>query len=212
MRGYSANARGRIGAVALVLWFSLMVVLGAGLLARHAVAFAAPSTSPKLATSLEALRPAGAAKGWFAVHVLYAECRCSQRIEEHLVAGARPSDWTEVVLWVGNPAGNGGTAAGGAAPSPPPDPALTARFDVRRIAPADLAKLGIESAPMLVAVDPQGVIRYAGGYTERKQGPVIDDLRILAEARTSARLASLPLFGCAVSDRLRRELSLLPVP
>jgi hypothetical protein len=65
---------------------------------------------------------------------------------------------------------------------------------------------------MLIALDPEGRIRYAGGYTERKQGPVIDDTRILSEVRLEAAPPSLPLFGCAVSDRLRRQLSLLPVP
>ncbi|HSY20736.1 MAG TPA: hypothetical protein VK841_01395 [Polyangiaceae bacterium] len=197
----SAKTTGRAGGVALCVWFALMVLLGAGLLARHAVAFSAPSASAKLAASLNALRPAPAQGGWFAVHALYADCRCSQRVQEHLLAGGRPPDWTEVVLWVGAPAGG-----------PEPTPELERRFDVRRITPQDLAALGIESAPMLIALDPQGRIRYAGGYTERKQGPVIDDTRILAEVRLDAAPPSLPLFGCAVSDRLRRQLSLLPVP
>jgi hypothetical protein len=192
-----AKARSRIGGAALWLWFSLMVLLGAGLLARHAAAFSAPSQSPRLAASLNGLRPARAKGGWLAVHALYAECRCSQRIQEHLLAGGRPADWTEIVLWVGSQA---------------PSLELEQRFDVRRITPDDLAKLGIESAPMLIAVDPEGRIRYAGGYTERKQGPVIDDMRILAGLRNATSPPSLPLFGCAVSDRLRRELSLLPVP
>jgi hypothetical protein len=192
------KVRVRIGTTAVAVWFSLMVVLGAGLLARHAVAFAAPAPSPRLVTSLNALRTARTTKSWLAVHVLYGECRCSQRIADHLLATNRLSDWSEIVLWIGSPA---------------PPAALEKQFDVRRIAPAELATYGIESAPMLIAADAEGQIRYAGGYTDRKQGPIIDDLRILREARDAGGLLrSLPIFGCAVSERLKRSLSLLPVP
>ncbi len=188
--------RSRLGAAAVALWFAGMVVVGAGLLARHLVALPVPGDA-RLAASLEALRSAPSRGRWLAVHVLYAECRCSQRIADHLLSTARPSDWSEMVLWVG---------------APPPPAALEERFDVRRMGSADLARYGIESAPLLLAADPQGHVRYAGGYTERKQGPVIDDLRILDAARRPELVASLPVFGCAVSDRLRGELRTLPVP
>lgn len=197
MKNVSSDTRSRIGGVTLAVWFAVMVVLGAGLLARHVVALPAPLPSPKLATSLDALRRPAERGKWLATHVLFAECRCSQRIVDHLVASSRPNDWSELVLWVGGPA---------------PSSILEQRFDVRRVSPAELASYGIESAPMLIAVDPEGHVRYAGGYTERKQGPVIDDLRILQAAQRPAFIASLPVFGCAVSDRLKRELSTLPVP
>lgn len=102
-----------------------------------------------------------------------------------------------MVLWVG--------------PLAPPS-ALEHRFDVRRVTSDDLSRYGIEAAPLLVVLSPGGQIRYAGGYTERKQGPNIDDLRILDDARRPGVLASLPVFGCAVSDRLRRQLARLPTP
>jgi hypothetical protein len=102
-----------------------------------------------------------------------------------------------MILWVGE----GGI---------PPD--VGARFDVRRVEPADLAGYGIEAAPLLVAVDPAGHVHYAGGYTSRKQGPEIEDRRLLREARAAASVAPLPLFGCPTSDRLKGELSALPTP
>ncbi|HZU84843.1 MAG TPA: hypothetical protein VE987_18055 [Polyangiaceae bacterium] len=196
MRASRRSVRDRFGAVALAVWFASMLLVGAGLLARHVVALPVPA-SDRLAASVDVLRSSASRGRWLAVHVLYAECRCSQRVADHLLSTARPTDWSEMVLWVG---------------SPPPAAALDQRFDVRRIEAIDLARYGIESAPMLVAVDPGGRVRYAGGYSERKQGPVDDDLRILDAARRTALVASLPVFGCAVSDRLRRELRALPVP
>jgi hypothetical protein len=191
--------RTRLGNAALGVWFASMVVLGAGLLARHVVALPTPAPSALLAASIDGLRTPATRGKWLAVHVLYAPCRCSQRIADHLLSTERPRDWSEVVLWVG------------ASPTPPAG--LEQRFDVRRIGTADLSRYGLESAPMLVTVDPDGRIRYAGGYTERKQGPVVDDLRILDASRgATSLLAGLPIFGCAVSERLQREFRALPIP
>jgi hypothetical protein len=189
--------RGRVGGITLAAWFAAMLTVGAGLLARHVVALPAPANDSKLAASLQALRQPDEARVWLAVHVLYSECRCSQRIADHLLTTERPPDWSEIILWVGNLA---------------PDPRLEQRFDVRRVGAADLARYGIEAAPLLVALDPEGRVQYAGGYSERKQGPVIDDLRILESARRPMRLATLPVFGCAVSERLQRQLAALPIP
>jgi hypothetical protein len=179
----------------LAVWFVVMVTIGAGLLAKHIVALPAPAKDQKLAASLDALRRPETRGAWLAVHVLYADCRCSQRIVDHLLTTERPHDWSEMVLWVGNQA---------------PVSALEQHFDVRRVSMADLARFGIEAAPVLVAVDPAGHVRYAGGYSERKQGPVIDDLRILQATRDPDAVASLPVFGCAVSDRLKRQIAILP--
>jgi hypothetical protein len=108
-----------------------------------------------------------------------------------------PASFAEIVPWTGDTA--------------PPAP-LGDHFDVRTVAAADLARYGIEAAPALLVIDPGGRTRYAGGYTERKQGPDIEDLRLMAAAQGDEDLAGLPLFGCAVSDRLRRALANLPVP
>lgn len=186
--------RARLGAAALGLWFAAMLIVGAGLLAKHLVALPGPTDNAKLA-AINVLRSPHSQAGWLAVHVLYSECRCSQRIVDHLLTSHRPDGWSEMILWVGDAA---------------PSAELETRFEVKRVDRRDLARYGIEGAPLLVALDPAGVVRYAGGYTERKQGPVIDDLRILDTARRRESLASLPIFGCAVSDRLRRELAALP--
>lgn len=174
-----------------------MLVLGAGLLARHVIALPAPARDAKLAISLRQFRDATHQPAWLAVHVLYAECRCSQRIAAHLLSTPRPAGWEEVVLWVGSGA---------------PDPELERRFKLKRIARVELSRLGIDAAPLLVILDGENRARYSGGYTDRKQGPAIDDLNIMAAAQRGSGVTNLPIFGCAVSDRLERELGALPIP
>jgi hypothetical protein len=70
--------------------------------------------------------------------------------------------------------------------------------------------MGIEAAPLLVVLNPQGQLAYSGGYTQRKGGPEIEDTTILAKVQQAMPPTSLPIFGCAVSERLKRELSILP--
>jgi hypothetical protein len=186
--------RDRLGKATLVAWFAVLTLVSAGMLARHLLAMPAPSKTARLAQHLAELAPP---RSWLAVHVLDSECRCSNRVVAHLLATARPAGWVEVVLWVGDTE---------------PSPELARRFDVRRVTAADLARYEIEAAPLLVAVTPDGEVRYAGGYTDRKQGPVFHDLEVLAAARASAAVATLPLFGCATSDRLKANLATLPTP
>jgi hypothetical protein len=195
MRRLLAFARTTLSGIALTAWFVSMLGLGAGLLARHMLPLRAPQDTKRLGASLDGLRSSDERGRWLAVHVLYADCRCSLRIADHLALTVRPPEWAEVVLWVGEPG---------------PSPDLGSRFDVRRVSSADLARYGIEAAPLLVAIDPAGTVHYVGGYTDRKQGPVIDDRRLMAAARDSDFVPSLPVYGCAVSDRLQNELATLP--
>jgi len=179
----------------LATWLTGMLVLGAALLAKHVVALPAPARNERLLRTIADLRAHAGASDWLAVHVLYSECRCSQRVVAHLVSTARPSQLHEVVLWVG---------------ANPPAPELAQHFEVRRITSAQLAGYGIDAAPLLIVSDPKGEPRYVGGYTTRKQGPVLEDLSIVEQARRGSSLASLPIFGCAVSERLQRELTIVP--
>jgi hypothetical protein len=196
-RGVLRQLRFGVGRVTLVLWFVVMTVFSAGMLARHLLAMPAPSKTSRLGHHLSTLQRPGAPHSWLAVHVLSSECACSQRVVAHLLATPRPAGWSEIVLWVG---GND------------PSSELTRRFDVRRVTAADLASYEIEAAPLLVVVSPDGDVRYAGGYTDRKQGPVFHDLEILDAARRAVDLPALPLFGCATSERLRTALAKLPTP
>jgi len=179
---------------ALAAWFLAMLTLGAALLARHVAALPIPSDDEKLAAALGARRSPDAVGAWVAVHVLYSDCRCSRNIVTHLLTSERPSGWKEAVLWVG---------------PDDPSPALARRFDLQRVTTEDLARAGIQAAPLLAVLDPRNHLRYVGGYSQRKQGPTIDDLRILSEVRRGTTVARLPLFGCAVSARLRQQVSLI---
>jgi hypothetical protein len=179
--------------IALGVWFLGLSFVAAGMLARHTVAL--PGFSDRGGAPLAALRTRPDQGRWLAIHALYAECGCSLLITDHLLHSERPAGWTEIVLWTGEGA---------------PNPELERHgFRVQLVSREQLARYGIESVPSLIALDPTDGVRYAGGYTQRAPGLEPEDLRILEESRLSP-VAALPVFGCAISERLRHALALLP--
>jgi hypothetical protein len=192
----------RVGvSVGLAVWFVAMLLVGATLLGRHLLALPRPGAEDAaFARSIATLRTPGDAGRWMAVHVLYADCGCSRRIVEHLLVTDRPKDVSERVLLVGTDVDL--------------ESRLTARgFPVTHVAPADLSeRFGVQAVPLFVVAGPDGGVRYAGGYTARKQGPEPRDLDILADARAGRPVDPLPVFGCAVSRQLQSTLNPLGLP
>jgi hypothetical protein len=183
----------------MALWVLGLAAIVAMLMVGHVVALPRPdSADGELAAALAALRaqaPPSALgpPAWMAVHVLGAECGCSRRIAEHLLDGARPAGVSEVVLLVGH------------------DEELTAklqgRMSVVEVTPEELGRrFHIEAAPLLLAVDPAGTVRYSGGYTDRKRGPEIEDVKILADLTQGREVKTIPVFGCAFGESLKKNL------
>jgi hypothetical protein len=131
-------------------------------------------------------------RAWRLTHVLYGACECSSRVLSHLRTRGVIPKVSEQVVFVGR---DGGTRTA----------ALRARnFRVSAIEPSELkTRYGLEVAPLLIIEAPDGAIRYLGGYTERKQGPVIRDRELLNALQRGQDEATLPVFGCAVSRALQ---------
>jgi hypothetical protein len=189
--------RASLGAV-FAAWGVLAFAVATSLAAVHFYTLPKPEAwDVALVTALGALREKTDAKRWLAVHVLYADCRCSQRILEHLKSSTRPAAVREKLLLVGDVEQRAAASK-----------LLGTRgFSViGTTADALRAHFHIESAPLLLVLDPDDVVRYAGGYSARKQGIALLDAQIIRELVAKRRPAELPLFGCAVSKELQRVL------
>lgn len=185
----------RVGKLLFWLWVPAALLVGASLLAAHWITLPTPARDDeRLLAALAELRVPGERDDWMVVHVLYAACKCSGRVVDHLVEEPRPTGIADKVLLVGS--------------VPEIDQRLAASpLTVVHTTAAELAeRYDIEGAPLLLVVDPTGALRYRGGYTERKQSLAIQDIAILERLRTEGDVAALPLFGCAVSKRLRELL------
>jgi hypothetical protein len=185
--------------VLLGTWALATLLIGSVLMADHWIGLPLPERDEAtLQAALARLEPTAAGR-WQLVHVLYAECRCSDRALEYLSRRARPEGVADRVLW----AGQGGARL---------EPVRARGFLVHEVSRAALERgFGIRSAPLLIVVDPAGTPRYAGGYTVRKQGLDYQDLEILGELRRGASTEQLPAFGCAVSEVLQSALDPLGI-
>jgi hypothetical protein len=172
----------------LVGWAATGMVVGAVAMRGHWVPLPVPAA--------ESAAPAATAEGeWHALHALLDGCGCSERVLAHLTRRVPVAGVRERVLWVTRD-GDGPAATG---------------FEMEPITAEQLAaRHGLEAAPVLVVIDPNGTVRYRGGYTARKQGFAIRDREIIQETLSGAAPPPLPVYGCPVSDRFRERTSFLP--
>jgi hypothetical protein len=173
-------------------WAVLMVIIGASLMVNHWVPLPRPQgTAISSKASLASFQADEAEHRWTAVHFLYAECPCSRRVLNHLLEQSPREDAIERIVLIGDA----------------PELAMKAEaqgYKVDCVAPAELlAEYGVEAAPLLMVVDPDGQERYIGGYTSRKQLLDVQDRAILDSLMAGQEVEPLPLFGCAVSGRLK---------
>lgn len=171
----------------LWVWFVGTLTIGAFTTGVHALALPSPAAGDL--TGSEVTNLPGPAGG--AIHVLYASCKCSERIVDALVARRARPNLDEIVLGVGD-FGNRASAL------------RAAGYQLIGVSAEELtSRFRIEAAPLLLVVRPDRSVGYAGGYRSTESGPV-DDARLIAEALERKSTEAYPLFGCAVSAALRR--------
>jgi hypothetical protein len=179
-------------AVALLGISSLAVPHMAAMPAPHWVPWGPATPAPreaKLSGAFLELRQRDT--GRFIVHVIYQRCSCTERLFAHLVARGAFSDAEEIVVFVGEDAGKRQAAT-------------RAGFRYLAVSAEDLAqRFGLEAAPVLLAFDAPGRLRYAGGYFDHPSTVKSLDESIYARVAAGELPQPLPIFGCAVSSRLQ---------
>jgi hypothetical protein len=133
------------------------------------------------------------------VHVIYAQCSCTDRLFRHLIERRAYAGPEEVILFVGENAEREHRAR-------------QAGYGFRKVSGARLAEhFGLESAPVLFAFDRSGSLRYAGGYFAHAGSIEALDERIWSEVQRGEEPQGLPIYGCAVSARLQRQVDPLHI-
>ncbi|MCX6596398.1 MAG: hypothetical protein NTV70_08525 [Acidobacteria bacterium] len=123
---------------------------------------------------------AGAGSGqWQLIHVLADGCACSNRVRAYLKQRPGIDGVRERLV--------------------PVDGASRLRL-------ANLS-MEISAAPLLIVVAPDGRVRYAGGYSQRRDAQDgFHDREILAKLSRGSAVEPLPVYGCATSRQMRARL------
>jgi hypothetical protein len=174
-----------------VAWFVAVSVPAVYQLAEHTLSLPMP-VPDKLQAAMMARHDA---QRWTVVHVLYSECGCSKRVGDWLTERTPIEGAVERVIVVGDDHDELVTR-------------LRVRgLDVEVTSAQDLVDhYGVVAAPLFVVSAPSGEVRYVGGYTEQKRGPVIRDRGIVEALERGERVEALPVLGCAVSKDLQRRV------
>jgi hypothetical protein len=132
---------------------------------------------------------------WRAIHILAAGCRCSRGVAEHLAARGKISGLYESALLVGADRGISELIRRSALP-------------LHLITSTEAAdRYHVQGAPWLVVIAPDGSVRYAGGYArDRNARSGYLDIVIWKAVSEGKTFDSLPAFGCAVGQRVRRAI------
>ncbi len=171
------------------LWTTAVVFLGAGLMSLHQ-----PFRSPGSGV----LRLAGDRGNgqWRTLHVLSGSCGCSQRVLRHLLSQARIAGVEEEILMIDDRAAY-----------LPGSAELLERLQRSGLPVLHIpveqvpGEIGLQGVPLLVVASPDGRVVYTGGY-----GPGGDQApALLRQARSGEAPSPLPLVGCAVGFRLKRQ-------
>lgn len=180
--------------IAILVWGITLIIVIAILMVDHWVTLPIPSgNDPKLAQAIDDSRELGELGQWIAVHVLYSKCTCSQRIVDHIFTEGRTVNIKEKLIIVDN------------AQPEWEELAKAKGFSYQVITAEELHDIyNIPAAPIMVVADPRGEVRYAGGYTARKQGPGIQDIEIIEQLKKENPVKPIPLFGCAVAKGLQK--------
>ncbi len=182
-----------LGKFLLGLWFVVILVSIASLSIKHFAPLPVPDRLDSLALAMDRLRT-GIPRP-FLVHVIDAECSCAEGLFAHLIARGPFPGTEELVLFVGTDSAKRAAAE-------------RAGFRFATVSAAELlTRYRLEAAPLLVMLDARGRLRYAGGYYRYPSTVTPLDAEMFGRLARGEEVRSLPVFGCAVSPRLKKALN-----
>jgi hypothetical protein len=125
------------------------------------------------------------------VHLLAADCGCSQSVSEYLSKRVPMKGVSEEAVFIGaaDPFGNRDTL-------------LARGFNTRSIRADDLLPFAVKGVPLLIFISPRDEIAYMGGYG---MGGYKDAI-IWSQLSAGVPISPLPVFGCAVGQALKRGI------
>lgn len=177
--------------LSLLGWFVLSALMLGSLAIGHVVSMPEPE-GDRLTSLLRELRELRQRQGRdLVVHVIAADCSCTESLFRHLVGHGAAAGADELILFVGQDPAKAETAR-------------AAGYRFVSISQEALTAMGLESAPVLAVFDPGDRIRYLGGYYDHPAAANPLDQRLRSALARSETVAPLPIYGCAVSPRLQQ--------
>ena len=184
----SSTLRKRVGLLFLAFWVPAITVVTATLMSSHVVAMPEPRDAEKLHDALQTLAPG---PGRRLVHLVPDDCSCTNNLLRHLLERGAEAP-AEYLVFLGHRAGLS-------------EKAVSAGYRYRELsAGVAESRLSLQAAPVL-AVLQGSALSYAGGYFDEPAAVHARTERILAGIDAGRPPEGLPIFGCVLTEELRRR-------
>ena len=181
--------------IALMVWVPLIVTFISIQMVNHFVAMPVPEDYRLIEKNIPKLRQTDK---WMLVHVIYKECSCTNSLVQSLISRGASKQQEEWVLYVG---------AEGSARDEIKSEFVRAGYSFRLLSREVLSvEYGVEAAPLLLIFSADNKLKYGGGYFERPSVYRSKDQEIIKNLLSGNPVEALPLYGCAVSDRLQNAI------
>jgi hypothetical protein len=183
----------RLGRLFLLAWVPGTICGLAALMLNHFVSMPNPDDLERLRKGVLGFTQGD--HGFRLVHVIYQDCSCTNNLFTHLMDRGAFPEAEETILFIGKDNERRLKAA-------------RAGFRFREISSATLTEqLGVEAAPLLIVLSNDGGrLAYIGGYYDEPATIRALDEAVFASVEGGATPDPLPLYGCAVSERLQSAI------
>lgn len=168
-----------------LIWAIGLIIVMSSLLVEHTISFKPLIFSFKNEASHSDLS---------LTHVLGAGCKCSKTVAQYLHDRKPLKDVAETVVLIGNDKDL---------------ETLVSGYNLKKVTPESIDSELIVGVPYLFVKNASDIVLYAGGYSSSHITEKTNflDLEILNSFRGKGRTpASLPVFGCATSQKYRSLL------
>lgn len=194
--GARSGGPGRIrawaAALIITLWGGASLFLVATLSVSHLATYPLPDALVPLADYAATQRTVPGQR--LVLHLIPETCSCTNGLFDHLLArGPRPGTDERIVFVEPGEARRRRAREAGY------------RF-TELSAEAAVSTLGLSAAPVLVVLDGEDRLRYAGGYFDHPAAVNPRDLEVLSALDAQGAAEALPVFGCALEESLRRAV------
>lgn len=176
-----------------MVWATLVAAVITFQMASHVLSMPLPKNVNRFIEQIMGSRHPDPGK-WTLVHVIYDHCSCTGSLLKHWVDRGPSKNAREVIMVVGDhiPYEKELEKAGFIIDKMERDP-FVERF-------------GIEAAPLLTVLDSHGNLKYMGGYFRSSATKIPLDEEIIRRTYLGETIEPLPLYGCALSRRLRKYI------
>ena len=200
MKRLIVKHRTQVGYAICLFSFCISALVGSLGIAAHMPLQQDRVSLTKLVTALAPAAQPASIGAWTALHVLASDCACSRAVADHLIRRGSLPNLREKVLLVGDDR----TLA---------QRLRSASFAVEMLGAEEAsARYNLRGVPWLIFLDPAGKVRYAGGYSgHRDARSSLRDVEIWNTLTSGHRSDPLPVYGCAVGQRLRAQIDPLGI-